>query len=214
MDDLLKKLNLLMKTTLADVVDEARQLVTSRGEGDSSTASTPDVLPSNQIAQLRKRIDESLQFEKQIQQRIHDLELQIRDWDQKADARLLEGDEAGAQYALDQMKKTEQHLALAESDLAEHQRIAGELISSVNDLEAALASQPADSAEMPTKNAVERFNEILADMRARVDQMSNQLASREDTIPPQTAESTKSESATGEVDDDLAKRRKRLSKPE
>jgi ElaB/YqjD/DUF883 family membrane-anchored ribosome-binding protein len=214
MDDLLKKLNLLVKTTLADVVDEARQLVMTRGQGDSASVPTP-APAHDQVAPLRKRIDESLQFEQQIRNRIHDLEAQIQEWDQKADARLLEGDESGAQYAINQMKQAEQHLALAESDLAEHQRIAAELMSSVNDLEAALASQSAEDASTSPKNPVERFNDILADMREKVNQMGDRIASQTETPSPQPVTSaSRPEAATTDTEEDLAKRRKRLSKPE
>jgi phage shock protein A len=213
MDDLLKKLNVLLKATLNDILSDSRS-------SDSETAQPSTVLSGRgadkQIATLRQRINETLAFEDEIQKRIQALQAEVDRWNQAADDALASGKDAVARHAVDQMNRAQQSLTMAQSDLHEHQKVTEELILHVNVLEAAMESarsrQP-DSAQPSTEPPVSSIGQVvsntLQEMRDKINQISNQIVSRSE-LPEESADQPADD---GKIDDDLEQRRQRLSKP-
>ncbi|HEX2623323.1 MAG TPA: hypothetical protein VHL11_24350 [Phototrophicaceae bacterium] len=126
MNDLLKKLNTLVSAKLNDITPNLPRF-----------ERTPDM--DRQVNELRQRINEALEHEDQLQATAQALRAEVARLDALADEALAQGQEAEARHLLEQMKRAEQRLSFAESDLKLHQRSAEELIQRVNMLEATVA---------------------------------------------------------------------------
>ncbi len=207
MEDLLKKLNVLVKATLNDALtgDSRRNKLVSPGGTKPSAIQEGN----QQIAQLRQRINETLAFEDELQKQIQSLQAEVANWDDQADAAVKDGDDAKAHYAVEQMQRAQERLTMAQSDLTAHERVTQELIFHVNTLEAAIdATTPKQTDAPAAEDADDKVSGVLRDMRDKVLELRDQIASRDEVAPEAT------ETRTEPVEDDLAKRRQRLAKPE
>ncbi len=204
MEDLLKKLNVLVKATLNDALtgDSRRNKLAS----PSGTKPSAIQEGNQQIGQLRQRINETLAFEDELQKQIQSLQAEVADWDDQADTAVKDGDDAKAHYAVEQMQRAQERLTMAQSDLAAHERVTQELIYHVNTLEAAVDA--ASQKQVDSSGADEKVSDVLRDMRDKVLELRDQITSRDEVAPES------SESRSEPVEDDLAKRRQRLAKPE
>lgn len=207
MDDLLKKLNVLVKATLNDALTGDSR----RSKLVSPNTDTPSAVQegNQQITQLRQRINETLAFEDELQKQIQALQAEVTDWDSQADTAVNDGDDAKARYAVEQMQRAQERLAMAKSDLAEHERVTQELIYHVNTLEAAVdAAKQKQTDDASSTGGADKVSGVLRDMRDKVVELRDQLVTRGE--PSEAAAETSPEV----VDNDLEKRRKRLAKPE
>src|SRR5712671_3200533 len=121
MEDLLKKLNVLVKATLNDALtgDSRRnKLVSPSGTKPSAVQEG-----NQQISQLRQRINETLVFEDELQKQIQSVQSEVANWDEQADAAVKDGDDAKAHYAVEQMQRAQERLTIAQSDLAAHESV-------------------------------------------------------------------------------------------
>lgn len=138
MSDLLKKLNTLVRANLSDMTPNLPRFERS-----------PNL--DRQVSELRDRINSALEHEDQLQATANTLRAEVERLDQQADAAVAQGQEAQARHILEQMKRAQQRLDIAESDLAMHQRVAQELIQRVNLLEATVADAKAvENTSAPT----------------------------------------------------------------
>jgi phage shock protein A len=208
MSDFFKKLNVLVKASLRDVIGD---------EPTSPSASlTPDRLGKDvdrEIESLRQRINEALDFEDELQQRAISLQNQITELDQQADDALAQGEDDTARRKIEDMQRAQQRLAMTEADLRDHQTVTQELILRVNQLEAAVADARRSKTEAAPEQAPaeaehspgQMVSDVLRDMREKINQMNDLLQSKDEV---QTQEPVNN----GAVDDDLSARRDRLSK--
>lgn len=134
MSDLLKKLNTLVKANLSDLTPNLPKFERS-----------PNL--DRQIAELRDRINSALEHEDKLQATANTLRTEVERLDMQADEAVAQGQDAQARYILEQMKRAQQRLDMAESDLGMHQRVAHELIQRVNLLEATVADSKAAQQE-------------------------------------------------------------------
>lgn len=153
MSDLLKKLNTLVRSNLSDLTPNLPRF-----------ERTPNL--DRQVSELRDRINSALEHEDQLQATANALRAEVERLDQQADAAVAQGQDAQARHILEQMKRAQQRLDIAESDLAMHQRVAQELIQRVNLLEATVAdSKAAQNTSAPaateTVSAIEIEAEFL-----------------------------------------------------
>jgi len=232
MNDLLKKLNVLVKAGINDVLGDVRS-----GELPRKALSIfqlgSDI--DREVTMLRGRINDALAYEDELQARLTSLQAEINDWDAKADAAVAAGDDTNGRYFIDQMHRAQQRLAIAEADLRDHQQVTQELISRVNMLESAVAdarraeaekqaeADAAKQAESPQTNSPEQAQEtdsaprgqvlsdVLKDVRERVNQMGDLIVAKDEV--QQAAAPVESPVDEHVVDDDLEARRQRLSKP-
>lgn len=226
MNDLFKKINVLVKSTINDVLGEApgeiRRKLSNIRLGD-------DI--DREVATLRGKINDALDFETGLQKRVQELQAEITKWDAQADEAVAKGDEANGRYAVEQMQRAQQRLVVAQSDLKDHQLVTEELITKVNTLESAVADARRAEAEKAQQNAapsaeettpapaeesqparVPDLSNVLKDMREKITQMGDVIAAKTEIAqtPPVIDEQPV---ADDEIDDDLAARRQRLSKP-
>lgn len=141
MTDLFKKLNLLLRTNLPDL---------SLGSGE---AGAPPRLGKNvdrEVAALNDRVRDAYAYEDQLKARIVKLQNEVADLDCMADDAVADGREEQARYHIEQMKRTQIRLEMAEADLTEHQRVTAELVQRVRELETAVArAREAQSVPVP-----------------------------------------------------------------
>ncbi len=219
MSDLFKKLNVLVKTALNDALGE----VSPEKLRERIAAMRPGSDLEGEVVQLRQKINDALAFEDGLQKRVAELSAEVAKWDEQADAALNKGDNANARYAVEQMKRAEQRLTMAESDLREHRLVTQELISRVNMLDAAVADAkraeeekqhaappPPPAAEAAPEAAhVPSLGDVLRDAREKITQMSDLIAAKAEVSPPESAAEAPADDQ--DVEDDLAERRQRLS---
>lgn len=212
MDDLLKKLNVIVKATLNDVLTGDSRRSKLPGDDPAQSISTSDA--EAQLVQLRTRIEETLAFEDELQRQIATLEAEAANWNEQADAAVSSGEDLTARRAVEQMQRVQERLNIARSDLAQHERVTQELIFHVNTLDAAVTTAKQNAAEQaPSPTTLDaKLGVVLQDMRNKVAELRDQLTARAEVTekPAETEEAPE----TKNVDDDLAKRRQRLAKPE
>lgn len=202
MTDFFKKLNVLVKASLHDLL----------GDEPRSTPLSADRLGKDvdrEIASLRQRINEAVDYEETLRQRVQELQNDASNLDQQADDALSQGDDLTARRRVEELQRARQRLAMTEADLRDHQSVTQELILRVNQLEAAVAdarrSQSDTAPVQPERSPVQAVSDVLRDMREKINTMSDLINAKDEVQPaPKPDDQT--------IDDDLATRRDRLSK--
>jgi phage shock protein A len=203
MNDLLKKLNVLLKASLGDLLNE-----------DGSPRRVPPerlgAAIDQEIAALRVRINEAYDYEDRLRAKVQALEAEAAQLDRQADEAVAQGRDDAARRLIETMQRTHQRLAFAQADLREHQLVAQELLTRVNALEAYVAearrAQQAEPDEDAARDAVPavRVADLLRSAREKLagsPGMAAAASSEEQPIHNPKA-----------VEDDLEQRRQRLSK--
>jgi phage shock protein A len=224
MNDLLKKLNVLVNSRLNDHSGSPEKPSTSR-------------LPKNvegEIEALRGRVNDAVQYEDEIKARVRKFEDEAARWDAQADDAVTRGDDANARYAIEQMRKAQARARQAEDDLREHERTTQDLIQRVNMLDAVIAdarrvqaaspveqppttAEPAASSEAAKGNVqIPDLGGVLRDARDKIaalaDTAAAQLEMREQGQAANLEDKAAPPQADADVNDDLENRRQRLSK--
>ena len=212
MNDLFKKLNVLVKAGISDLLGEE-----SPADRPRRRSLRPEQLGKDidcEIESLRKRINEALDYEGELQAKVHTVTDDVTRWDAQADEAVTAGNDAAARHAIDQMRSAQQRLAMAESDLHEHRVVTHELIERVNMLEAAVADarradteKASEAGQTSIQTAGQALSDVLREAREKIAGMGDLINTRQET---QTPAEEKNEEV---VEDDLARRRERLSKP-
>jgi phage shock protein A len=225
MTNLLNKLNVLVRSSLNSFLDDVS------GQGSPSAGRVPverlgpDI--DQEIAALRKRIDQALADEDTMQKRLDQLQQQIDTYDRQADAALQSGDETGARYLVQQMQHQQQLASMVQADLEQHRQSTSDLIQRVNTLDALVtdarrvqqqeqqteqtpSAPAADTQTQPERSPGAILSNLLRDARERVEKVTASPDQPAQPIPI----SNKEKVNDTQVDDDLAKRRARLSKPD
>lgn len=227
MNDLLKKLNTLVRASLNDITPSL-----PRFEREPNL--------DRQVADLRQRINEALEHEDDLQAQVNSLHQEVLRLDAAADQAVQQGRESEARQILEQLKRAEQRLAFAESDLRTHRRAVEELIGRVNLLEAAVgdkkaAEQPAttsapaatssiqstppspEAVAQPIESTMDRISKKITEAqektRERIHQMGDLLNAQKASEPASGAPNSDTPNSKS-ADDELGERLRRLSKPE
>lgn len=217
MNDLLKKLNTLVKASLNDLSPALPK----------PDRKAPDL--DRQVDDLRTRINAALEHEDRLQAMANDLRAEVNRLDREADAAVSQGQDALARHILQQMERAQQRLTIAEAELRAHQQAAFELIQRVNLLEATIADNkaasqppaPAAQADPAPDARLERIAGMLSQAqeraRERIDTMNDMMQQRQTTAPDSAAASPpvtpSPPTADIPADDEMARRLSRLSKP-
>jgi phage shock protein A len=192
MTDFIRKLNLLLRTSLPDL-----PLPT----GDSPAE--PVRLGKNvdrEIAALNDRVRDAYAYEAQLKSRADQLQGEIFALDETADAAVAEGREELARYHIEQMKRAQARLEMTQADLREHQRVTAELVQRVAGLEEAVARARQAQAEDDARDARPSMEDALRSAR----EQSEREAPASSAVPPPRS--------AARSEDDLDQRIRRLSK--
>ncbi|HML21049.1 MAG TPA: PspA/IM30 family protein [Aggregatilinea sp.] len=159
---------------------------------------------ARQAEALRAEVNSALDDEDRISAEIAGLERQAAEWDQRADQALAQGDDAGARHAIRQMQGAQQQASFRRAELDQHRRYTADLISRVNTLEARLAQ--VQSQNQPSTAPDNRLKESIAGRLQRI-QQSFESSERQ----PAASDDASAQMNEQTVEDDLARRRSRLS---
>jgi phage shock protein A len=196
MNDLFKKLNVLVKSSLNDLI----------GDDPTRRASSPQSLGKDidrEVAALRQRVNDAFVYEDELKERIRVLENEIARLDQQADEAVQQRREEQARYIVEQMQRSQQRLTMARADLREHQLVAQELLERVNTLEAYITE-----VRRAQQNVPETPSSGLADLL----RSAREKLGRETQIKADESQEVQAPSSSA-IEDDLERRRQRLSKP-
>lgn len=192
MDDLLKKLNVLLRASVRGALDQAFSPSSREATGDSA----------NDLPLLKRRVEESLAFGESLRQRAAAAEAEVRQWAQRAEQALQAGDEDAARRAEALRLLAEGHLQKTQSDLQLHESTADQLRVSVEALERAVTGGES-STEQPAQA------DLLDEIRETVSRLAQFTTGtgKPDSAPDAPADETPS------ADDEsaLEARRRRLS---
>ena len=240
MPGLLDKLNVLVRSSLNTFLDDAGNKLSPSGKIPAERLGS-DI--DGEVTALRKKIDEALTVEDTMQQRLDDMIRQIAASDQQADAALQRGDEALARSSVEQMQRLQRQAAMLQADLEQHRRSTSDFIERVNTLDAIVSdarrnqqNQSVQSDQISPDQATQEarapgvmLSSMLREARERVE---NAISGQPEDVhhikvnvegsssPVGTAQPLENQAkASGtidkaKVDEDLAKRRSRLSKPD
>ena len=204
MSDFFKKLNVLVRASLNDVLSDARQPLASHRLGN-------DV--EHEIGALRQRINEALDYEDSLMQRVQQLQSEVNRLDEQVDKTVEQGADETARRLLVDLERNQQRLAMAESDLKAHRLVTQELITRVNELDAAVADArraqgpAAEAPDAPLEQASRVVSDVLREMRDKIAEMRDMA---DLSVPDAAVDEPPIDE--DKLEDDLAQRRNRLSK--
>ncbi len=195
MSDFLKKLNVLVRANLRNILGESRSpSIKSKGELKSH------------LLQLRQRVDQALQHEQHLEQQLIQLDEEVQRLDADADTALAQGRVDAARELITRLKKAEKRRARVATDLKAHRIALDELRFQVDRFEAALEQAEEHQARQQAKAAVDR--DVLTDVEQAESQYVRVLGQTPDSSSDTVAVELQ------DVEDDLSARLRRLSKPD
>lgn len=207
MNDLLKKLNVLVRAGLNDLLD---------ADTTSTRHTTPEKLSparvEREVKLMRQRVNEALEYEDHLAARVESLRNEVEALDGQADAALAEGQDELARRAVRDLQVAQERLARSEADLQDHRAVTQELMLRVNEMDTAAADlQRAQAAPGDESDRLEQASKVMGDALA---QMRERIASFTVTQEPMrdSSDQPRLPIDESEVDDDLARRVERLSK--
>ncbi len=197
MNDLLKKLNTLVRASINDLPNAIR-----RG------ALPPDA--DAQIKDLRERINAAVEHEDHLAETVRILRAEVDKLDTRVDQAVADGRDEDARMALEQFESSRKRLDAAEADFAAHQAAARDLIERVNMLDSAVSEsrQAQDEDTTGDPPTMQRIADLIRDTRERINARMEPAPPADAVEDPEAASNPKSD------DDDLADRLQRLSKPQ
>lgn len=228
-----KKLDTAIRAQINDLVDFNKDDETSRARRKYLARHDVNKSLQNDVKGLRTRIDDALAYEEQLQSKINGLYAAVSEWDQKADEAVANGRDDDARLALGRMQQAQRELEMEESALNEHRYLTQELMSQVNVLESTLfeANQNQNVPDEVIEDETPTGETVVDNIARQIDQTRRTLSQLvEESIKTVTgADDTPAKNQPNEVaqpparpahpvnqravDDDLAKRRSRLTRP-
>ena len=192
MSDFFKKLNVLVKASLNDLLDSDPE--------HPERGLRPDKLGKNidaEVKALRQRVNDALDYEDQLVQRVQSLQQEAETLDGNADQALEQGREDEARQILLRLQATRQRLSMAEADLQDHRSVTQELIMRVNELDAAVADarqrETGEAADAAPEDAMQRAGQVVSDvlqqMRERIAELSSLTGAPETVTDEEKPES-------------------------
>lgn len=218
MSDLFRKLNILLKAGIKDVLGNSplQHPLRSRKLGKDL---------QSEVEMLRGRINDAIAHEETLKAKVDLLRLEAEKIDQEADGEVQVGNEAQARYLIGQLQRKYQFIGIAEADLREHQLVTQDLIQRVNMLDAVVAEaqnqQRAESTsdmdikEEQISESESKLTNTLRNVRETMSSIADNIATVAQEGSSKEASSVDTQSADDErmIGDDLDSRRQRLSKP-
>jgi chromosome segregation ATPase len=207
MSDLFKKLNVLIRSSLSEVLR------------DDGTPRQPLRLGKDidrEIAALRQRINDAVSHEERLKGELRAQDEQIARWDGAADDAVRREADDEARRAIDELRKAKRRRERLEADLREHEMVTGELIQRVNLLEAVVADARRAQAGQPEPveetAATPNLSNVLREARQQIAALGELIARPEPTAAPPASPPPVPPAEDLGIEDDLAKRRQRLSR--
>lgn len=232
MSDLIDKLNLLVRSRVNSVLGGVGGSDSHRGDPDKPI-NINDL--EREIRDLRKHIEDALNSEEDMQRRLDEGIARATAFDQQADEALARGEDDTARQFVQQYQRAQRGAEMLASELDLHRRATSQLIEQVNKLEAIVADRQAGTQSIPTPQGVAQDEERVQIPIQRAAPIPPPAASEPpaptikigigvkppppvvptvDIPEPTVQDKIKDEVDKAKVEDDLAKRRSRLSGPD
>ncbi|MHB8625631.1 MAG: PspA/IM30 family protein [Aggregatilineales bacterium] len=224
MSDLIDKLNTLIRAKVNSSLGGSGAGAGDRDDNRHSPISDREI--DAQLGTLRQQIDVALNAEDGMQKRLDDANAQIDALDRQVDAALLDGNDTQARTLTQQLQRQRQQAATLAADLEDHRRATSSLIEQVNELEALVS----DARARDTMNQGEPLpsEKVLADQppvqaESQAVPVSIRVPINRPAPPPNPATPAKPANSppsaappasSTDTDDELARRRARLSGPD
>lgn len=158
------KLNTLVKAHINDIISPIDETISKSRKKALSRHEIRGGLEKD-VTTLRKRIDEALVYEDELQKKIDALYQEIATLDAKADALVTEGRESEARTAINRLQQAQREITMLEADIREHHYITQELISQTNMLEGVVMQSKQEAAESgestEEKSDIEKMGENI-----------------------------------------------------
>jgi phage shock protein A len=181
-NDLIKKLNVLIKAGINDVLEDVQKAAPNPSKFIPQSRLGANI--ENEVDNLRQRINQALDYENSLQEKIDTVQQDIDNLDRKADAALEQGDEANARYYVERLHRAQQRKTMLENDLKEHRIAAQELMMRVNELDATISEarhreQQAARQEPPPQRPAQAEPQPQETQQKEPDEMDEVNAARE-----------------------------------
>ncbi len=142
--------------------------------------------PRGSAQSLRRRLDEAVDFEEVLQDKIDALMREAADLDAQIDASVRQGDAFGARRLQGLLNSKQQQLTIAESELRDHRALTRHLMQEMRNLEAALDERDRQSGSRPAASQSSRRTTRIplegADSPSIVDAVSDKLDEARDGL--------------------------------
>ncbi len=137
MSDFLKKLNILIKAGMNDVLEDVQKAATSPIQHIPRARLGNNI--DNEVDQLRQQINKALDYEDQLTRKVNEIERDIDALNRQADEAIANNDDDRARYFVERLQRAQQRKTMLEADIKEHRTATQELILRVNELDATIA---------------------------------------------------------------------------
>lgn len=231
MADLFKKLNVLVKASLNELLSSERTR-SSPSDSEQTASSRPPLTQDRlgkdidrQLAAMRQRVADAKAYESKLQAQIDALDAEIKHLDAVADTAVASGDDVNARFAIADMRTAEQRQMKLMNDLREHQIAAQELVERIDQMAAMVAqareqaqtnATPDPQAESQVSPALPNLADVLRRAQETVTSESAANAADQNSTtssrPSDVTSTPDAPAANRPVEDDLERRRQRLSK--
>ena len=135
--DLFRKLNVLVRASINEVLEDAQKAVTAPLQRIPAHRLGAGI--EREVSKLREQVNHALDFENELQARVGQIQQEVTSLDAQADAAVANGQEDQARYLLERMTRAQQRMAMTEADLRDHRIAVQELILRVNELDATIS---------------------------------------------------------------------------
>src|SRR5258706_5127116 len=181
MSDLIDKLNLLLRSNMNNFLSESPSRparvpppTPEELEAELAAPSASDARPARvpverlgkdidkEISVLRKHIDQALNDEDKMRDRLDQMQAQIENLDRKADEALQQGDQDKARDYVRQLERQKQISQQLQTDLKRHGAATSELIEQVNTLDAIVSDARRQQVEQTTARTADSVGQAPA----------------------------------------------------
>jgi phage shock protein A len=214
MAGLFQKINTLLKARIDSFLEEDLHLTRRPDSETLLSASRLGKDVDREISALRQRIEDALNYEDELQEKIEALRQEAADADAQADQALVDGEEDVARQAVEHMRRLDQQAAMLEADLVQHRRTTAEFIERVNVMEGLIAEARRQQESEEGMAAPSETLEHVIQTAQRDAESPDQGEPVRVVVHPAEAKPERNvvDAAAPPVDDDLAARRARLAR--
>lgn len=138
MTSLFEKLNTLVNAQVSELLGRNPRSPLARIRLNPDDA---EENPHRSVGTLRQRLEEALDYEDELQEKIELLMQAALELDHRVDAFVQAGDDIGARHVQGQLNLKQQQLTIAESELRDHRLMSRHLMQELAALESALDAQ-------------------------------------------------------------------------
>ena len=139
MSSLFDKINTLVNAQVNELMGRYPRSPLSRIKLNADDA---EKNPRRSAQALRERLEEAMDYEEVLQQKIDVLMQEALHLDQQIDTLVSSGDDIRARHVQGQLNMKQQQLTIAEAELRDHRLLSRHLMQELRSLEAALDGQP------------------------------------------------------------------------